>query len=108
MICNGINFNEQWVLKFETADAFAGHVHCQRYINLKIVDRDTLISFYNLLSELHKPKTNDVDTGIQEQVQKNQSESSDRGNGEGESGTDSRSAGDTNVKGRKSRRNKVS
>lgn len=107
MICNGINFTDAWVMSFATAEAFADHRTCQRYINLKMVERKILIIFYQIVCDKHKPKSHDVNSGVQEQVQEDRTEISNSGNRESESGSDSGSAGDTNEQGRKGKRKTV-
>lgn len=109
MICNGINFNDQWLSKFESAEEFVNHEKVQYFIEKGIVSKDDLSSFFEIYQSQKTVESHgNLNQDVQGEIQEAQPQSSDCGNGEGEEGSDSRPAGNTDEQGRKSRRNKVS
>jgi hypothetical protein len=95
MICNGINFSEQWLSKFYTAEDFANHPKHQYFIDKKMVSKEALVSFFELYLSQQTIADVNIHQNVSGEVSETQPQSSDSGNSESQTGSDSQPAGDT-------------
>lgn len=104
MILNGINFNDAWLAKFKSAEEFINHQKVQFFIERKMVTKEDLHSFFELFQSQQTVGNGNINQNVSGQIQEAQPESSNSGDSQGEEGSHSGSAGNTDEPRRKGRR----